>query len=194
MAHLISPSITQYIPREKCVQFQETVQFKPLHKHANIPTQSTKGSIGYDITSSTSTILQPNTITKIPTGVSTSMTKHMYCRIAPRSRLSLKGISVEAGVIDSDYTGKYIVILCNHTNKPIPISMNQKIAQLIFEQAATPYIQITKSLQHTQQGDKGFGSTNTMPKLKYSTTSTPLPILPPTAPSNKLINRKQNWA
>ena len=53
-AHLIPSSIRAYIPKDKQVTFQETVQFKPLHRNAQMPKRATKGSIGYDITSSTS--------------------------------------------------------------------------------------------------------------------------------------------
>ena len=60
--NLIHPSIKQCIPKEKRVQFQETVQYKPLHQHAKMPTRATKGSIGYDVYSSTSTVLKPNEV------------------------------------------------------------------------------------------------------------------------------------
>ena len=111
-----------------------------------MPHRGTKGSIGYDIHSTKSTIIEPHTVEKIPTGVSMELPSTMYARIAPRSSLSLQGLSVEGGVVDSDYGGEYMVLLRNHTSKPIKINFHQKIAQIIFEKAATPCIAISPKL------------------------------------------------
>jgi dUTP pyrophosphatase len=50
----------------------------------------------------------------ISTELSILVLKGTYGRIAPRSGLSLKGIDVGAGVIDSDYTGEVKILLINN--------------------------------------------------------------------------------
>ena len=192
---LIPENIKQYIPKCKRVQFQEIVEYKPLHRHAKIPTRATDGSIGFDVYSTQSVEIQPNSIKKIPTGVSMALPSTMYCRIAPRSGLALKGLSVEGGVVDADYRGEYMVLLRNNTSSPINIDFQQKIAQLIFEKAAIPMIKSVSSLPPSSRNNSGFGSSDT--PSPTPTTSPPmsplLPTIPPKAPSSKLINRKQNW-
>ncbi len=57
-----------------------------------------------------------------------------------RSGLAMKGIFVNAGVIDRDYRGEIKVILGNIGNDPFDIKVGDKIAQLIFEKIDTPLI------------------------------------------------------
>jgi dUTP pyrophosphatase len=139
--------------------FTETVQLQKLIPQAVMPTRATKGSIGYDVHSITSHTIQPGQVQKIPTGLSTALPQGMYLRIASRSSLALKGLTVEGGVIDSDFRGEIQVLLRNHTSTPINISPQSKIAQFIFKKASTPYIHIVKNLSSsTRKG--GFGSTD----------------------------------
>jgi hypothetical protein len=67
---------------------------------------------------------------------------------------------IGAGVIDPDYTGEIKVILFNHSQTPFPISIGDKIAQIVLEQAKTPRIQVLKYLKPTLRGTQGFGSSN----------------------------------
>ena len=39
-----------------------------------------------------------------------------YRRIAPQSRLALKGIDIGVGIIDSDYRGEVKILLINHSD------------------------------------------------------------------------------
>jgi hypothetical protein len=99
------------------------------------------------------------------------MPPNTYLRIAPPSSLASKHITVEGGVVDSDYRGKIKIMLKNHTNQPFTIQSNNKMAQFIFECAHTPLLQTTSSLPPTDRGTGGFGSTNknkrtTLPRFK----------------------------
>eukprot|EP01120_Amphizonella_sp_Union-15-10_P000134 TRINITY_DN10163_c0_g1_i2.p1 TRINITY_DN10163_c0_g1~~TRINITY_DN10163_c0_g1_i2.p1 ORF type:complete len:133 (-),score=34.83 TRINITY_DN10163_c0_g1_i2:3-401(-) len=85
-----------------------------------------------------------------------------YGRIASRSSLALKHLNVGGGVIDSDYRGNLGVILFNHGDKPFTISRGDRIAQLILEKISTPEVFVVgdeESLEETQRGENGFGST-----------------------------------
>ena len=190
---LITKAVKKFIPRQKQVSFQQTVKFKPLHNDVILPKRATAQSIGFDIHSSAAVTIQPNTVAKIPTGVSMAIPKGLYCRIASRSGLALKGLSVQGGVVDPDYTGEYFVLLRNHSNQPVTISYQQKIAQLIFEQAATPLIQVVSSLPSTTRNKSGFGSSDKVKIPIEQQQSVPLhPQLPPKASPAKLVNRRQN--
>ena len=137
-----------------------TVEVQQLIQHAKLPQQATEGSIGFDICSSHTVKLQPESVTKIHTGLAMAVPKGMYLRLAPRSGLSIKGTSVEGGVIDNDYRGEIVVLIRNHNKIPMNIRAGQRIAQCIFEQAKTPCMVIKNTLSETTRGNKGFGSSD----------------------------------
>jgi len=108
-----------------------------LTKEARLPTRSTPLSAGLDLYSSCMKIIWPNSIEIIETGIKVALTPDVYGRIAPRSGVSLRSISVGGGVIDSDYVGEVKVILCNHhQSRPFYIAIGDRIAQLILEKIA----------------------------------------------------------
>ena len=146
-------------PQHQSTIAQE-VKIKKIVEHAVLPEQATAGSIGYDLWSSQNATLKPNSTEWIHTGIAMEIPKGLYGRVAPRSSLSLKGLSVGGGVIDIDFRLEVMVILHNHTNQQIHFPSGTKIAQMIFEHAASPCITVAKELSHTSRGGNGFGSTD----------------------------------
>jgi dUTP pyrophosphatase len=151
----------KFIPKTKQVNFQKIVKIQKLLPTATIPTRGTKGSIGYDVTSITEITIPPGMIQKIPTGLSAKLPPGMYICVAPRSSMALHHISVEGGMIDPDYRGEIKVLLKNNSTKPYTVQLHQKCAQLIFENASTPFLEVVPSLPRTSRSG-GFGSTNTI--------------------------------
>lgn len=85
-----------------------------------------------------------------------------YGRIAPRSGLAAKNfIDVGAGVVDEDYRGNLGVVLFNHATTAFEVKQGDRIAQLICEKIFYPEIEEVKSLNETERGAGGFGSTGT---------------------------------
>jgi dUTP pyrophosphatase len=166
---LISQTKSEYIPQNTYSQFSEDVYVKRLVPHATIPSTATPGAIGHDVTCTAPITINPSTIAKIPTGLSTSLPTGMYIRIADRSSKALQGMTVKGGVIDSDYRGEIMVLLRNDTYKPITINTGDKIAQFIFERAATPFLRITNTLPHSLRNKGGFGSTDITPPSRIKT-------------------------
>ncbi len=150
----------KYLPTSQHHKFKESVEIKKLIPNAIIPARATDGSIGYDVHTTASITIEPGKTALLPTGLATALPQNMYLRIAPRSSLALKGLSVEAGVIDSDYRGEIKVILRNHGPEPYQFHMNDKVAQFIFERASTPQIELVDKLSQTVRGKGGFGSTD----------------------------------
>ena len=72
-------------------------------------------------------------------------------------------INVGAGIIDADYQGSIKVLLFNLSNVDFGIKEKDCIVQLILEEIATLPITETNSLDDTQRGSQGFGSTDTLP-------------------------------
>lgn len=98
----------------------------------------------------------------VKTGVSIQFDTNMgYARIAPRSGLSLLGVDVYGGVVDSSYRGELMVIMENNSVFSwVEIKKGDKIAQLIFEQAHHPTLHYVTELEETSRGTGGFGSTD----------------------------------
>lgn len=68
-------------------------------------------------------------------------------------------IDTGAGVIDADYRGNVGVILFNHGKEDFKVQAGDRIAQLILERIETPEVVVVASLDETERGANGFGST-----------------------------------
>ena len=106
--------------------------------------------------------IEPQDRVLIPTGLSVEIPKHYELQVRPRSGLSFKeglGVINSPGTIDSDYRGEIKIILMNYSNHKITITKGQRIAQLVL----CPVKQLewveTHSMNTTQRGEGGFGST-----------------------------------
>ena len=88
-----------------------------------------------------------------------------------RSSLSLLGISVVPGVVDSDYTGE-IKVLISLPAKTVQINKGQRIAQLLL----LLYYQIRRTLSSQARGPRGFGSSDLVFWVQEITASSPLKI------------------
>lgn len=69
------------------------------------------------------------------------------------------GIDAEAGVIDEDYRGEVMVLLHNVTAKAVTIQHGSRIAQLLVIPVVQDDVVEVSSLDETERGDCGFGST-----------------------------------
>jgi dUTP pyrophosphatase len=63
------------------------------------------------------------------------------------------------GVIDSNYTGEWLVGLVNLGQDDYAIEVGQKIAQVLIQKVECPEIEEVEELELTNRGDGGFGST-----------------------------------
>jgi len=134
--------------------------FKKLDENAVIPTRGSESAAGMDLTSVIDTVVYPDTRAIIATGLSCKPPKNTYLRIAPRSGLAAKnGIDVLAGVVDSDYRGELKVILQNMGDEPLNIKIGDRIAQAILECYVSADIEEVDTLDETDRGVSGFGST-----------------------------------
>ena len=129
------------------------------HDDAIIPKRGSEQAAGYDLYTIDEGRLIPKQTRLFDTGISFTVPEGTYGRIAPRSGLSKKGILVNAGVVDRDYTGPVKVMLHNLSDDMYQVKKNDRIAQLIIEKIATPIIEEVGSLEETDRGDGGFGST-----------------------------------
>ena len=128
-------------------------------QNATIPTRGSEGAAGYDLYSAQDVSIPASTRFLISTELSILVPKGTYGRIAPRSGLSLKGIDVGAGVIDSDYTGEVKILLINNGINYFNVKKKDRVAQLILEKIEVLEIEATEYIETTERGESGFGST-----------------------------------
>jgi len=131
----------------------------PLNSEAIIPQKADYGCAGYDVYSTSSVLIAPGVRKLVPLGIKVEIPRNHYLRVAPRSGMSLRGIDIGAGVIDSSYRGELMVLLINNSNSDYQVDVGTKIAQLVLERCSNAKIQITDALSESERGYAGFGST-----------------------------------
>ena len=98
----------------------------------------------------------------IGTGLKIALPEGFEAQVRPRSGLAAKhGITVlnAPGTIDADYRGEIGVILVNLSNEAVEIAPGERIAQLVVAQYTQVDWQRVISLNTTDRGEGGFGST-----------------------------------
>lgn len=129
-----------------------------------IPEYRTSGSAGCDVCAflEEEIVLKAGKRAAIPTGLFVSIPEGYEIQVRPRSGLSLKnGITVlnSPGTIDSDYRGEICIILINLGDEDFVIRNGDRIAQLVISSVTQGVFVRTESLDSTERGSGGFGST-----------------------------------
>ena len=130
------------------------------------PFYATVNSAGMDLKAN---IEEPITLAPlqramVPTGLYIALPEGTEAQIRPRSGLAAKhGITVlnTPGTIDADYRGEIKVILVNLSNEPFTINPGERIAQMVVARYEKVEWDIVESLDETERGAGGFGSTGT---------------------------------
>jgi dUTP pyrophosphatase len=98
----------------------------------------------------------------VKTGIKVAIPIGYEIQIRPRSGLSYKtGLRVAnaPGTIDSDYRGEVGVIMYNTSDENITIFKGDKIAQMVLSEVPMIKWNEVESLDETERGEGGFGST-----------------------------------
>ncbi len=128
------------------------------------PEYATVRSAGMDLRANTTEPLtiKPLQRAMVPTGLYIELPEGYEAQIRPRSGLAAKhGITVlnTPGTIDSDYRGEIRVILVNLSSDDFEIVPGERIAQMVVARHEHVEWEETSSLDSTERGEGGFGST-----------------------------------
>ena len=107
-------------------------------------------------------ILAPGARALVPTGFAIAVPRGFEGQVRPRSGLAVKhGITVlnAPGTIDADYRGEVQVPLINLGEDTFTITRAMRIAQLVVAPVVTAAVVEVDSLEETERGSGGFGST-----------------------------------
>lgn len=140
------------------------IPVKKLKENAILPTYGSAMAAGADLYACVeeAVTIEPGKTAFIPTGLSMALPDGYVGLIYARSGLACKRDLAPAnkvGVIDSDYRGEFIVALHNHGEKAQTIAHGERIAQLVIAPVVQGIFSETKSLDATERGAGGFGST-----------------------------------
>lgn len=128
----------------------------------DLPAYATAGAAGMDVVSAEDVVIAPGARHAVATGLAVAIPPGFEIQVRPRSGLALKhGITVPntPGTIDSDYRGELKVILINHGAEPFAIRRGDRVAQLVVAPVVQGSWVEADSLNETDRGEGGFGST-----------------------------------
>jgi len=130
----------------------------------DLPQFQTKQSAGMDLRANLEEpiVLLPGKWVLVSTGLQIALPSGYEAQIRPRSGLAYKyGITVlnSPGTIDADYRGEVKVMLVNHGKEPFTIEHGERIAQMVVAQFTQFEWNAVESLDETERGSGGFGST-----------------------------------
>ena len=136
----------------------------PHARDLPLPEYETPESAGRDVRAAITEplILQPGERTLIPTGLKIALPPGTEAQIRPRSGLAFRhGITMlnAPGTIDSDYRGEVKVLAVNHGSEPFTVERGDRIAQMVIAPVFRAVINTVESLEDTERGEGGFGST-----------------------------------
>ncbi len=142
------------------------MKIKRLADHAMLPTRGSASAAGFDIYSANTEPIDiaPNRMVKIPTGFATEIPEGYFAAIFPRSGMATKqGLRLAncVAVIDSDYRGEWLVPLYNDSPDIQTVEPGTRIAQFVIIPYIAPNFELVDSLEDTERGAGGFGSTGT---------------------------------
>ncbi|XP_064819314.1 deoxyuridine 5'-triphosphate nucleotidohydrolase-like isoform X2 [Oncorhynchus masou masou] len=136
------------------------LKFSKLSEHATAPTRGSAKAAGYDLFSAYDYSIGPMDKAIVKTDIQIAVPSGCYGRVAPRSGLAAKHfIDVGAGVVDEDYRGNVGVVLFNFSKETFEVKKGDRVAQLVCERICYPDLQELKTLDETERGAGGFGST-----------------------------------
>jgi dUTP pyrophosphatase len=135
---------------------------KILNNGAPVPFYATNGAVGFDIACREYFTLHEGEKKLVPTGLFLAIPEGYEMQIRPRSGLALRhGVTVlnSPATIDTDYRGEIGVLLINHGNADIHFHAGDRIAQGVITPVTRATFEIVDTLEKTERGNGGFGST-----------------------------------
>lgn len=131
-----------------------------LDDGAYMPLRAHEDDAGLDLRTPIDFTLFAGGAITIDTKVRFAIPKGQYGKLESKSGLHTKhDIVCLGGVIDASYRGTVRVRLHNFGTADYEFSAGDKIVQMIIKECKTPKLVLVQSLDDTERGENGFGST-----------------------------------
>lgn len=144
------------------------LRLMPLPHGADLPlpARQSAGAAGMDLVAAVPAdapvVLQPGQRALVPCGFAMALPLGFEAQVRPRSGLAAKhGVTVlnSPGTIDADYRGEVKVILVNFGQESFTVARGERVAQMVVARVADVSVSVEVSLDETERGAGGFGST-----------------------------------
>ena len=142
-------------------------RIKIINKSSHpLPSYQTSQSAGMDLRANNPEpiVLKPLMRAIVPTGLFIELPEGYEAQIRPRSGLAAKkgiGLVNSPGTIDADYRGEIGVIVVNLSNEDFTVENGERIAQMVIAKHEIAIWNEVESLNESDRGVGGFGSTGT---------------------------------
>lgn len=131
-----------------------------------VPSRQTAGAAGMDLAAALPEgevmVLAPGARGLVPCGFAMALPEGHEAQMRPRSGLAVKyGVTVlnAPGTIDADYRGEVMVPLINLGQAEFTLRRGDRIAQMVIAPVSAASFVTVETLDDTERGHNGFGST-----------------------------------
>lgn len=129
-----------------------------LDEGAKMPTRAHSTDAGLDIYAREGQIIPARQSVKFDTGVHVELPEGTVGFLKSKSGLNVSFGLTNTGVIDVGYTGSIVAKLYNNSDEDYEVKAGDKISQLVILPILTPTPYLVDSLEESERGDNGFGS------------------------------------
>ena len=130
-----------------------------LDRGAFAPERAHGTDAGLDLRSPKDITVPAHGSAVIDTGVHVEIPFSCAGFLKSKSGLNVKHGITSEGVIDTGYTGSIVAKLYNNSAKDYHVKRGDKITQLVVMLIGLPDVELVDSLEETERGENGFGST-----------------------------------
>lgn len=135
----------------------------PVISTAAVPSYAHPSDAGADLSAAEAVTLSPGARALVTTGLRAAIPVGYVGLVHPRSGLAVKhGLTVlnAPGTIDANYRGDIKVLLWNtDAERSFTVNVGERIAQLVIQKVEHAVFVETETLDGTDRGASGFGST-----------------------------------
>lgn len=130
-----------------------------LDKGAYMPLRAHSTDAGLDLRTPIDVTVPKGGSVCIDTGVHIELPKGYYGKLESKSGLNVKhGVVSLGGTIDEPYRGSIVAKLYNLGDEDYTFNAGDKVVQLVITSYIAPDLQIVDSLEETDRGANGMGS------------------------------------
>ena len=140
-----------------------TVKYFQESEFAKEPIQATDGAAGYDLFAAEAKTIIPHSSESVCLDLRWAIPKRFFGKVFPRSSMIKNyNVTVDAGLIDLDYSGLVYVLFVNDSEQTFTIRTDDRLVQAVFlEKFDVKFEKVNniEQLGKTKRGNGGFGST-----------------------------------
>lgn len=140
----------------------QPLRVRKLDPRAMLPAYARPGDAGMDLASCETVEIAPGSTALVRTGIAIALPPGTEGQVRPRSGLAARhAVTVlnAPGTIDEGYRGEVRVLLINHGLEVFRVEPGMRIAQLVVAPVLRVGTELVESLDETERGAGGFGST-----------------------------------